>query len=156
MNNCEPPPDCFFGSDFLATILAPTEFEIISLNDAFLCPLGRVRNTMLYELGVWVYTSVVSQQWKPLLWRPCLRHSWAGLLQPNNAPHPDRSRSCLWAPHASQHHLLPGYEWFALQSEILAEWIPKTFFCVTEMRFSKKIIPKQFSHVFLWVTNEYV
>ena len=43
-----------------------------------------------------------------------------------------------------------------LQPEIIAELIPKTLFHVTEMRFSKKLIPKQCFHVILWVANEYV
>ena len=36
-----------------------------------------------------------------------------------------------------------------LQPEIIAKSIPKTFFHETEMRFSKKIISKQFVHVVL-------
>ena len=43
-----------------------------------------------------------------------------------------------------------------LQPEIIAKLILKTFFCVTAMRFSKKIIPKQFFHVILWITNAHV
>ena len=39
-----------------------------------------------------------------------------------------------------------------LQSEMIA----KTFFYVSEMGFSKKMIPKQFFHVILRMTNEYV
>ena len=31
-----------------------------------------------------------------------------------------------------------------------------TLFHVTEMRFTKKIIPKTLFHVILWITNEYV
>ena len=36
-----------------------------------------------------------------------------------------------------------------LQPELVAKLIPKTLLHVTEMRFSKRIIPKQFSHVIL-------
>ena len=36
-----------------------------------------------------------------------------------------------------------------LQPENIAKLVPKTLFHVTEMRFSKKRIPKQFFHVFL-------
>ena len=36
-----------------------------------------------------------------------------------------------------------------LQLENIAKLIPKTFFDVTEMRFSEKIIPKQYFHVIL-------
>ena len=43
-----------------------------------------------------------------------------------------------------------------LQPEMIAKLIPNTLFHVTEMRFSKKIILKQFFHVILWITNEYV
>ena len=39
--------------------------------------------------------------------------------------------------------------WITLQPEIITKIIPKTFFHVTEMRFSKKIIPKQFFPVIL-------
>ena len=35
------------------------------------------------------------------------------------------------------------------QSEIVANSIPKPFFYVTEMRFSKKILPKLFFHVII-------
>ena len=38
---------------------------------------------------------------------------------------------------------------FTLQPEIIVNFIPKTLFHVTEMRFSKKIIPKTFSHIIL-------
>ena len=41
------------------------------------------------------------------------------------------------------------FEIITLQPEILAKLIPKTLFHVTEMRFSKKIIPKQILHVIL-------
>ena len=34
-----------------------------------------------------------------------------------------------------------------LQPEIITKWTPKTLFCVTEMRFSKKIILKHIFHV---------
>ena len=44
--------------------------------------------------------------------------------------------------------------WHTLQPEIIAKLIPKTLFCVTEMRFPRKIIPKQFFHVILRITNE--
>ena len=38
-----------------------------------------------------------------------------------------------------------------------AKSIPKTLFCVTEMRFSKKIIlTNNLCHVILWITKEYV
>ena len=56
-------------------------------------------------------------------------------------------KCCCWCRAGTQ---------ITLQSEILAKLIPKTVFCVAEMRFSKKIIPKQFCHVILWITNEYV
>ena len=38
---------------------------------------------------------------------------------------------------------------FTLQPEIVAKLIPKTLLHVTEMRFSKKIIPKTFFNVIL-------
>ena len=34
--------------------------------------------------------------------------------------------------------------------------LKQKYFYVTEMRFSKKSIPKLFFHVILWITNEYV
>ena len=43
-----------------------------------------------------------------------------------------------------------------LQPEIIAKWIPKALFHVTEMRFSKRTIPQTLGHVILWITNEYV
>ena len=45
---------------------------------------------------------------------------------------------------------------FTLQPEILAKLTSKTLFHVTEMRFSKNIIPKLFFQVINWITNEYV
>ena len=39
---------------------------------------------------------------------------------------------------------------------MIAKLFPNTFFCVTEERFSKKLILKEFVHVILWVTKEYV
>ena len=42
-----------------------------------------------------------------------------------------------------------GAEKITRQPEIIAKLIPITLFHVTEMRFSKKTIPKQFFHVIL-------
>ena len=43
----------------------------------------------------------------------------------------------------------PVFQESSPQPEIIAKLIPKTLFRVTEMRFSKKIIPKTFFHVIL-------
>ena len=53
-------------------------------------------------------------------------------------------------------HFHHGVSISTLQPEIIAKLIPKTLFHVTEMKSSKKIILKQFFHVILWITNEYV
>ena len=45
---------------------------------------------------------------------------------------------------------------FTLQPEIIAKSILKTLFHVTEMGFFQEIIPKQFFHVILWITEKYV
>ena len=47
------------------------------------------------------------------------------------------------SPHVGDRYV-PNSSPATLQPEILAKFIPKTFFCVTQMRFREKITPRQF------------
>ena len=57
-------------------------------------------------------------------------------------------------PPGRPRNIPPKNSLFTIQPEIIAKTIPMTFFHVTEMRFFKKIILKQFMHVILSITNE--
>ena len=92
----------------------------------------------------------------PILWVPGTGSAWFFLLENLHAHETPRFRGVFRFSLEGAGAQVPilflwarGFFRITLQPEIIAKSIPKTLFCVTEMIFSKKTIPKQFFHVIL-------